>query len=229
MDAAGYAPCASPISYSNLSAAYHVFYVRGIDALGNISPDKTRAFTVDLADHKPDALISTGKTFVGNGIDDISGSRHLVKTCDLNRHRWAGFFHFHAAVIGHDTDTADRCSCNNNISGMKRSILNEQCRDRATAFVKAGFDNRSFGGTVRVSLEGDSRIYTGNIVRLSPVIAEQTKMLLVEAEVVNPGTLRPGSFARVSIITDESGRSPALPDRCIITFAGGGGIAASTR
>lgn len=76
------------------------------------------------------------------------------------------------------------------------------------------------GQTVRVNIEGDSRIYTGHIVRLSPVIAEQTRMLLVEAEVANPGTLRPGSFARVSIITDESGRSPALPDRCIITFAG---------
>lgn len=76
------------------------------------------------------------------------------------------------------------------------------------------------GQAVRVNIEGDLRIYTGHIVRLSPVIAEQTRMLLVEAEVANPGTLRPGSFARVSIITDESGRSPALPDRCIITFAG---------
>lgn len=76
------------------------------------------------------------------------------------------------------------------------------------------------GQTVRINIEGDSRIYMGRIVRLSPVISEQTRMLLVEAEVANPGTLRPGSFARISIVTDESGRSPALPDRCIITFAG---------
>jgi multidrug efflux pump subunit AcrA (membrane-fusion protein) len=42
----------------------------------------------------------------------------------------------------------------------------------------------------------------------------------VEAEVVNNGSLRPGSFARVGIVTDESGRAHALPNNTIITFAG---------
>ena len=75
------------------------------------------------------------------------------------------------------------------------------------------------GQKVRLNIEGDVTAYSGQIVRLSPVIAEQTRMLRVEAEVRNPGTLRPGSFARVSIIV-ETGQAPALPAQAIVTFAG---------
>ena len=56
-----------------MSAAQHIFYVRGIDALGNVSADKTRSWTVDLADHKPDAWISAGASYVGNGIYNATG------------------------------------------------------------------------------------------------------------------------------------------------------------
>jgi sugar lactone lactonase YvrE len=73
MDGASFVPCASPTTYSSLSAAQHTFYVRAIDDLGNISADKTRTFTVDLSDHKPDSLISTGKTYVGDGIYNTTG------------------------------------------------------------------------------------------------------------------------------------------------------------
>jgi RND family efflux transporter MFP subunit len=75
------------------------------------------------------------------------------------------------------------------------------------------------GQKVRLSIEGDPATYQGEIVRLSPVIAEQNRMLRVEAEVRNPGTLRPGSFARVSIIL-ETGKAPALPEQTIVNFAG---------
>jgi hypothetical protein len=73
LDGASYAPCTSPVDYAGLTAAQHVFYVRGIDALGNISADKTRTWTVDLNDHKPDAWISTGAAYVGNGIYNATG------------------------------------------------------------------------------------------------------------------------------------------------------------
>ena len=36
-------------------------------------------------------------------------------------------------------------------------------------------------------LEGDSRIYTGTIRRISPALDERTRMLVVEAELENPG------------------------------------------
>jgi RND family efflux transporter MFP subunit len=75
------------------------------------------------------------------------------------------------------------------------------------------------GQKVRLSIEGDPAAYQGEIVRLSPVISEQNRMLRVEAEVPNPGTLRPGSFARVSIVV-ATGQAPALPEGTIVTFAG---------
>src|SRR4029078_6252098 len=51
------------------------------------------------------------------------------------------------------------------------------------------------GQNVRVTVEGDSNVYMGQIMRLSPVIAEQNRILVVEADVRNNGKLRPGSFS----------------------------------
>lgn len=77
------------------------------------------------------------------------------------------------------------------------------------------------GQTVRVTTEGDPHVYTGRIARLSPSITPQNRMLLVEAEVKNTnGALRPGSFARAEIVTDERGMSLTVPTRSIINFAG---------
>jgi RND family efflux transporter MFP subunit len=77
------------------------------------------------------------------------------------------------------------------------------------------------GQTVRVTTEGDVNIYTGRIARLSPTITPQNRMLVVEAEVNNKdGALRPGSFARAEIVTDNHSMSLTVPTRAIITFAG---------
>jgi len=77
------------------------------------------------------------------------------------------------------------------------------------------------GQTVRVTTEGDPNVYTGRIARLSPSITPQNRMLMVEAEVKNSnGALRPGSFARAEIVTDDHGMSLTVPTRAIINFAG---------
>jgi RND family efflux transporter MFP subunit len=77
------------------------------------------------------------------------------------------------------------------------------------------------GQTVRVTTEGDPNVYTGRIARLSPSITPQNRMLMVEAEVKNTnGALRPGSFARAEIVTDDHGMSLTVPTRAIINFAG---------
>jgi len=70
-------------------------------------------------------------------------------------------------------------------------------------------------------MEGDSNTYMGHIARLSPTITPQSRMLLVEAEVTNTGSaLRPGSFARAEIVTDDRSMSLTVPTRAIIAFAG---------
>lgn len=76
------------------------------------------------------------------------------------------------------------------------------------------------GQLVRVTVEGDAQAYTGRIMRLSPSITERNRMLLVEADVTNNGSLRPGSFARAEIVIDDKTRAVAVPGRAIVTFAG---------
>lgn len=73
---------------------------------------------------------------------------------------------------------------------------------------------------VRVTVEGNPNAYTGRITRLSPAITEQNRMLLVEADVINNGSLRPGSFVRAEIITDNNSVAIAVPTKAIVTFAG---------
>src|SRR5205823_1415239 len=47
LDAAAYAACTSPVSYSGLAAGSHAFAVRAIDAAGNVDPTPaTRTWTV---------------------------------------------------------------------------------------------------------------------------------------------------------------------------------------
>jgi RND family efflux transporter MFP subunit len=77
-----------------------------------------------------------------------------------------------------------------------------------------------FGQNVRVSVEGDAKVYLGQIKRLSPVIAQQNRMLLVEADVQNDGNLRPGSFAKAEIVTNDARMAVTVPNNSIVTFAG---------
>ncbi len=76
------------------------------------------------------------------------------------------------------------------------------------------------GQRVRVMVEGDPTIYTGRIVRLSPTITVQNRMLVVEAEVRNNGRLRPGAFARVEILTGEGRPALVVPPNALVSFAG---------
>lgn len=77
------------------------------------------------------------------------------------------------------------------------------------------------GQKVRVTTEGDATVYDGRIARLSPTITPQNRMLVVEAEVGNTnGLLRPGSFARAEIVTDDHSMSLTVPMRAILAFAG---------
>lgn len=76
------------------------------------------------------------------------------------------------------------------------------------------------GQNVRVVVEGDPNLYVGQIMRLSPVIAQQNRMLLVEADVRNNGRLRPGAFVRAEIVTDDAKMAVTVPSSAIVTFAG---------
>lgn len=77
------------------------------------------------------------------------------------------------------------------------------------------------GHAVTLTVEGDPTVYRGRVVRLSPIVQEQNRTLLVEAEVPNErGFLRPGSFARAEIMTEVSQSVLTVPASAIIVFAG---------
>jgi RND family efflux transporter MFP subunit len=76
------------------------------------------------------------------------------------------------------------------------------------------------GQQVRVTVEGAPNVYIGRIVRLSPTIVEQNRMLVVEAEVSNNGSLRPGSFAHADIVTNDASMAVTVPTNAVVTFAG---------
>ncbi|HEX7956100.1 MAG TPA: efflux RND transporter periplasmic adaptor subunit, partial [Pyrinomonadaceae bacterium] len=76
------------------------------------------------------------------------------------------------------------------------------------------------GQNVRVTVEGDNGLYAGRIVRLSPTINPQNRVLIVEAEIANPGGLRPGGFARAEIVTDSGDMAVTVPANAVVTFAG---------
>jgi RND family efflux transporter MFP subunit len=76
------------------------------------------------------------------------------------------------------------------------------------------------GQPVRVTVEGDRGLYAGRIVRLSPTINQQNRVLVVEAEITNPGGLRPGGFARAEIVTNSGDVAVTVPASAVVTFAG---------
>ncbi len=76
------------------------------------------------------------------------------------------------------------------------------------------------GQKVRLTVQGDTNVYTGQIARLSPALDESNRMLLVEADVPNTGALRAGLFARAHIVVDEHEQGLSIPSNALVTFAG---------
>jgi RND family efflux transporter MFP subunit len=85
--------------------------------------------------------------------------------------------------------------------------------ERDAASVRIGQD-------VQLAVDGAIGNFTGRVTRLSPTITERTRVLQMEADIPNDGSLRAGSFARATIVTDTSATSLAVPREAIITFAG---------
>ena len=77
------------------------------------------------------------------------------------------------------------------------------------------------GQQVDVRVEGDTRVYSGKLARVSPAISADNRTLMVEAEIGNEhGLLRPGSFARAEIVTGTNNSVVLLPESSVTTFAG---------
>jgi RND family efflux transporter MFP subunit len=76
------------------------------------------------------------------------------------------------------------------------------------------------GQPVRILADGEPTSYTGEIRRVSPAIDPSTRMLIVEADVPNDGSLRPGAFAQAEITIAEAESTLTVPPEALVTFAG---------
>jgi RND family efflux transporter MFP subunit len=75
------------------------------------------------------------------------------------------------------------------------------------------------GQDVTVVVDGDPKRYSGQVARISPSLDQQNRTLLVEADIKNPGNLRPGMMARAEIVIGSK-PSAVVPTSSVITFAG---------
>lgn len=77
------------------------------------------------------------------------------------------------------------------------------------------------GQRVRVRLDQQTEVHYGRVTRLSPAIDEESRTLLVEAEVPNQAArLRPGAFVRAEILSDTEAPALLIPSSALTTFAG---------
>jgi RND family efflux transporter MFP subunit len=91
--------------------------------------------------------------------------------------------------------------------------LRSEIPERQAPLVRAG-------QLVRMTLEGNTNIHSGNLARVSPALDDRTRMLLVEAEFKNPGHLRPGAFVRAEIVVEAAAPTLTIPADALVTFAG---------
>jgi RND family efflux transporter MFP subunit len=78
------------------------------------------------------------------------------------------------------------------------------------------------GQTMTLTVEAlPGRTFTGRVVRIGPSLSEQTRALSIEAEVRNPGNLlRPGMFAKSTLITVKEAPAVMVPRRAVQIIAG---------
>jgi RND family efflux transporter MFP subunit len=84
--------------------------------------------------------------------------------------------------------------------------------DSAAAALRVGQDVRVMPNT--------GKSYPAKIARVAPALDEQNRTLTVEAEVPNPGELRPGSFVAAEVALGAASAVLAIPARALVVFAG---------
>jgi RND family efflux transporter MFP subunit len=76
------------------------------------------------------------------------------------------------------------------------------------------------GQEVRFSLTGEDKQRKATITRISPALDKESRMLGIEADVANDGTLHPGGFAQAYIVVEGEAETLVVPPNAIRVFAG---------
>jgi RND family efflux transporter MFP subunit len=78
------------------------------------------------------------------------------------------------------------------------------------------------GRAVQVSVEAyPDQVFPGRVTRVSPVVDVENRSFTVEASVPNPRRLlKPGFFAKASILVGREAGVPFVPEEAVVSFAG---------
>jgi membrane fusion protein (multidrug efflux system) len=71
-----------------------------------------------------------------------------------------------------------------------------------------------------VTVGGSSNVVSAEISRVSPILIQANRMLLVEADVPAASPLRPGLFAQAEIIVSENDPALCIPADAVTSFVG---------
>lgn len=76
------------------------------------------------------------------------------------------------------------------------------------------------GQRVRVTVSGSTNRFPAEITRVSPILREANRMLLVEADMRATPPLRPGLFAQAEIVVNENDPALCVPLEAVTSFVG---------
>ena len=76
------------------------------------------------------------------------------------------------------------------------------------------------GQPIRVGVGGDTNTYFASVGRVSPMLSELNRMLVIEADVPSAPALKPGLFAEASIVTSTNDPALIIPLKAITRFVG---------
>jgi RND family efflux transporter MFP subunit len=76
------------------------------------------------------------------------------------------------------------------------------------------------GQEVWFKVTGETQQRTAQVSRISPALDQTSRVLVIEADVANPGDLHPGSFAEARIAVARETAVLMVPSRALRTFAG---------
>ncbi len=109
------------------------------------------------------------QALVADGVKGIAADRHLVQTGDLDRHGGTCLLHALALVVGHDADSADGGTGDDDVALVQRAVLHQHRGDGASALVQTRLDDRTLGGAVGIGFEllhlGDERDHFEQVVQ----------------------------------------------------------------
>ncbi len=143
IDGTGFTACTSPWSYPSppVPGGQHTFKVIATDTLGNSSAPAQRKWTVDTSQHRPDALIATGSSYIGNDVYNTTGSGQ-TKTLNTKVGATARF----TIEIQNDGNDTDPISFSGPSTGNGYTVSYFDGSSNITSAVKAGTVNFDLNG-----------------------------------------------------------------------------------